>query len=145
MRQNVHTQVAESNRADASALDLAVEKPGTADREIRYDVDLAGNRDGAPVARSAKNGTRFALYAGLPGANGDSAEAIVAAAGAEALVAFAQHQPATVGGRKYYSLGQFLANRPAPAQLPGEPLAVTRVSPALAAELGFTPTVAVRL
>jgi hypothetical protein len=126
MRSNVITQVASFN----NAFDIAIEKAGTADKEIRYDV--ASLDVNTRTFTSAKNGARFKLV------QGPDAAQVARQVDSITLAKFALGQPVQLFGRTYASVQDYVGG----AQ--GD-LAVTRVSPRLAAALGFTPTAAVRV
>lgn len=142
--------------------------------ETRYDVSNIDFTGAAPKVRS-RLGKEFVLSPDEPAepepVNNTAPEVwrrfmnelpmdFVEEIGAEALINWAMHQPAMVGGEEYATLSHFLDTRsdnpddfdgglPQQEQkeqpFPGEARVVHRASEALIAALGFTPKVAYQI
>jgi hypothetical protein len=146
MRQNFQTKVRTGRNSPWGSKDIAIEKPGARRRSVRYDFTVVSRDYGrGAVIRTRQMGTQFRL---LPNANAQVAavsDAVLAErAGNAAMVAWATGQSAYVGGQRYGSFAAYRAAQQGNAPQ-GALLTVTRAHPDLVAELGFTPTVAVRV
>lgn len=133
---NVHTQVAHHN----GAIDIAIEKPGTADKEVRYDVQSVEILGPGSAKVTSKGGKTYTVKADRPRTRTVSeAEAAVHLTRDE-ITRFALGQSVFKNGRTFYSVGEYA--RSLEGQTDPNALAVVRVSPRLVTTLGFTPQVA---
>lgn len=132
-------------------LDIAIEKPGTADKEVRYDVASVDLSGGDPVITSSK-GKQFRLVAEVEGGERPEVDPWEVADHATDYLDYADlgkfllGQPVELDGETYYSFAEWLQDNPIEdterAEEDEEALAVVRVSPRLVAVLGFTPKAA---